>query len=303
MGVFLLNSNGYKDLVNNFYAKEPKSVNGLDNTSYFYYKTQLYNKIYSLFTFKNLPEHWNIDYINENLFSKGFMCCIDYNGKPWLLTGSYRGINIYNLPTDIIITNPVIGSLNRKIGVDSELVYFNRVNGFFNSLESLVTRYAVLLSQCDGSLSTTLINSRVAHVFERENDAEVQTLKKMYDEVSKGKPAIFIKKPSKTGLKENNNFNFLNVKNTYIGNDILITKRSIMNEFLTEIGINNANTDKRERLTNDEISVNNSEINSNITLWVDTLNRCFEKVNKMFGTNVIVEMNNNVHTTEREDIV
>ncbi len=73
---------------------------------------------------------------------------------------------------------------------------------------------------------------------------------------------------------------FLNVKNTYIGNDLLLTKRSIMNEFLTEIGINNANTDKRERLNSDEVNANNSEVRCTIVRFIDTLNECARKINE-----------------------
>jgi hypothetical protein len=191
-----------------------------------------------------------------------------------------------------MIANPVLGNFNRTIGKDGELIYFNRVDGMYIGLEPLVKRYALLLSQCDGSVNATLMNSRVRHVFEGTNDAEVQTYKKMYDEVSQGKPAVFLKK-GKTDLKESN-FNFLNVKNTYIGNDIMLTKRTIMNEFLTEIGINNRNTDKRERLTTDEVAVNDSETAANVILWLDTMRRQLDKVNKLFNTNITVELNKHV---------
>lgn len=283
---------GYYDLVSNFLRPKPKDVNGLDNSSYFYYRRQLFLKIYSLFDFKNYPDYWDIDYFKNVLFSDGFIGVVDYNGGPWALKCGFSGINPYNNPTEIMIANPVLGNFNRTIGKDGELIYFNRVDGMYIGLEPLVKRYALLLSQCDGSINTTLMNSRVRHVFEGTNDAEVQTYKKMYDEVSQGKPAVFLKK-GKTDLKESN-FNFLNVKNTYIGNDIMLTKRTIMNEFLTEIGINNRNTDKRERLTTDEVAVNDSETAANVILWLDTMRRQLDKVNKLFNTNITVELNKHV---------
>ena len=36
----------------------------------------------------------------------------------------------------------------------------------------------------------------------------------------------------------------------------------------------------------DEVNSNNSEINSNITLWIENMNYCFKKVNKLFNLNV-----------------
>lgn len=283
---------GYYDLVSQYLRPIPKDVNGLNNSSYFYYRRQLFLKIYSLFDFKNYPDYWDIDYFKNILFSDGFIGVVEYNGGPWALKCGFSGINPYNNPTEIMIANPVLGNFNRTIGKDGELIYFNRVDGMYIGLEPLVKRYALLLSQCDGSINATLMNSRVRHVFEGTNDAEVQTYKKMYDEVSQGKPAVFLKK-GKTDLRESS-FNFLNVKNTYIGNDIMLTKRSIMNEFLTEIGINNRNTDKRERLTTDEVAVNDSETAANVVLWLDTMKRCIEKVNKLFGTSITVELNKHV---------
>lgn len=279
----------YNDMLNQFLTTNPKTVNGLQNNSYFYYRNQLYNKIFSLFTFNNVPDYWDIDYLKNTLFKGGYIPVVLYNGQPWALRGAYSGINIYGNPTEIMINNPVVGSFSRTIGVDGELLYFNKVDNGYLGLEPLVKRYALLLAQCDASINTTLMNSRVRHIFEGENDAEIKSYMKVYDDVSRGKPRVFIKKGA-NAMKESN-FNFLNVKNTYIGNDIIITKRSIINEFLTEIGIANANTDKRERLTNDEIRSNNGETTANISLWKDTLNRCFSRINRLFGTNITVSFN------------
>ena len=145
---------------------------------------------------------------------------------------------------------------------------------------SLINRYAVLLANIDCSLNVSLMNSRVAHVFEAETDAQVKSLQKMYDDVSKGNPAVFLKKGLKPLGADQDGGYFLNVKNTYIGSDLLLTKRSIMNEFLTEIGINNANTDKRERLNSDEVNANNSEVRCTIVRFIDSLNDCAKRINE-----------------------
>lgn len=101
--------------------------------------------------------------------------------------------------------------------------------------------------------------------------------------------------------KDNDSGYFLNVKNTYIGNDLLLTKRSIMNEFLTEIGINNANTDKRERLNSDEVNANNSEVRCTIVRYIDSLNECAKRINENPNfddiTNLHFSINSRVITT------
>lgn len=281
----------------NFLKISPKEVEGVKNSSYFYYRQQLLLKVYSIFKFTGVPDHWDINYFKEVLFNRGYIAVVKFNDQAWRLEAGVTGYNAFNNPTGVIVANPVLGNFEREIGTDAELVYFNRIFGRYYPVNDLITRYAVLLRQCDASLNATLMNSRVRHVFTGTTDAEVQSYKKMYDEVSSGKPAVFLKK-GRSELNEGN-FNFLNVRNTYIGNDILLTKRSIMNEFLTEIGIANANTDKRERLTTDEVNVNNAETEAAVVLWYNTISECLKRVNKMFGLNIGVEFRQ--HLTEADD--
>ena len=69
-----------------------------------------------------------------------------------------------------------------------------------------------------------------------------------------------------------------------------------MSEFLTEIGVNNANTDKKERLTDNEVEANDSEIQLNAGYWLDNIREGIEKTNKMFNLNISVNLKNTVNT-------
>lgn len=283
----------YRDMISQFFTPTPKDVEGLNNESYFYYQNQLLLKLYSIFQFKNIPDHWNQDYIKDVLFKQGIMYQVEKDNQIWLLgTGGYYGINMYNFPTHINIANPVLGTFNREIGKNGELIYFNRVNGHFQGVMPLITRYAVLLAQCDASINVSLMNSRVAHVFTTTDKSMSESLKVMYDKVTNGEPFVILNKGSLEMAQDVAIFN--NVKNTYIANDILVTKRTLINEFLTEIGIMNANTDKRERLNTDEVNANNGETMALCSLWLDTLNKCFDRSNKLFNMNVKVKFNEKV---------
>ena len=230
------------------------------------------------------------------------MASVEKDGVNYCLSCGYSGINVYNKPTKVMISNTVLGTFERTIHEDCELLYINYLNGHFLSCDRIVNRYALLLAQCDGSLNVNLINSRVAHVFIGESDAQIKSYKKMYDEISNGKPCAFIKNSKNGTPLDNSKLDVLNVKNTYVANDILLTKRTIMNEFLTEIGINNANTNKRERLVTDEVNVNDEETNALLMLWKDTMSQCFERINKMFNTNINVKVNENVIKRLKEEV-
>lgn len=274
-----------------YMTREPKSVEGLNNTSYFYYYDKLMKMIYTIFKFDNIPSYWCMPYFKEKLFNRGVLAVVDTSAGVLPLECSYDGINVWGMPVYFNINNVVLGNLRGKIGEDGELIYFSVVENTYKSMVQLVDRYASLLANIDGSLNTTLINSRIAQVFEASSNAQLKAMEKVYDQISNGKPAVFVRKNSEEPF-EHAIFN--NVKNTYIGNDLIITKQSIFNEFKSEIGINNSNTQKRERLITSEVENNKEELNSNIYEWYYNLSECISKVNAMFNLNITVSFNEDV---------
>lgn len=284
----------FQNLVNGFLTPEPKDVEGLNNSSYMFYQVQLFSMLQSLFTIENIPDSWQEQYILDSLFRNGYMVIARTRLGVLCLEGGYTGINVYQMPTRWNIANPVLQIDNGKIGVDGTLLYFNYYNHAFVSAFPLVKRYALLLAQCDASLNTNLINSRLAHIFKADSKAQMETMKKLYDDVSMGKPAVFLT-DNKLGEDYSSTL-FGNVKNVFIGQELLDVKRTIKCEFLTSIGINNANTDKRERLNSDEVNANNGEVLSLINLWEKTLNSCMEEATKIFPelSNVRFKINETV---------
>ena len=297
MGVFTLN-NDFEQLIKRLSQTDPKEVEGLNNTSYFYYFNKLLKMIYAIFKFDNIPDNWNMPYFKEHLFIDGVVCVTDTAaGVIPLMTGR-SGVNIYGQPTDFIISNPVLGTITGKIDIDGIMVYTSMIGNEYQSLVPLISRYATLLSEVDGSLQTTLINSRVAHVFSASSNAQMKTMQRVYDDISKGKPAVFIRKNPD---ESNDHALFNNVKNSFIGIELLEVKRSILNEFMSEIGINNANTQKRERLITGEVDSNKAELSANIYMWYENLKTCIDKVNNKYNLNIIFDYNYDVLEAWQKD--
>lgn len=289
-----MSKNPINRVVANLIKANPKDVHGTSNSSFAFYYRQLYMKIFSVYRFKDLPEIQDKDFLQETLFREGVMCAFTPNNSagPILLNGSATGYNMFYHPSQFIVANPVLGNYTLDIGVNCELLDLGHVNGDFYSFEPLVVRYASLLASIDGSLNMTLMNSRVAQVFTSDSNATLKTMQKIYDDVSEGKPAVFLA----TGLRDDVEMKpyFNNVKNTYIGTELLQDRQTIMNQFLTEIGINNANTQKRERLITAEADSNQGEVKAIVDEVLDRMNICFGKINAMFGTNMSVELNTKV---------
>lgn len=83
-------------------------------------------------------------------------------------------------------------------------------------------------------------------------------------------------------------------------NELTDLYHDVLNECLTYLGINNANTDKRERLITDEANANNQFIDSCTDMFLESRQRAVEEINKKFGTNITVELRTQKEGNEYE---
>ena len=192
MEVFILNDKvNFNRLIAEYFSIDPTMVNGTGNLTFNHYRRYLYQLVFSRFKFNELPEGWDIDYIRDTLFQWGYMGIVRTEVGTMALQCGYSGVNYALKPTQIVISNPVFGIFNRRIGLDGELLYFEYLNQNFNGMENIIRRYALLLAQCDASLNVNLMNSRVAMAITGSNKRAINSAKKMYDEVTRGNPAVF----------------------------------------------------------------------------------------------------------------
>ena len=137
---------------------------------------------------------------------------------------------------------------------------------------------------------TNTYNTKFAYVFAAKDKSAARSFQEMFDRISAGEPAVAVgdklfdemNKPLWQPFAQN-------VSSTYIAPEILTTLKRCEANFDTEIGIPNANTDKRERLISDEVNANNVETYSKASLWMDFIKLGFDEVNAKFGLNLRVE--------------
>ena len=80
-----------------------------------------------------------------------------------------------------------------------------------------------------------------------------------------------------------------NLRENFIAPDILLTLKKIENEFACKIGLANVNSEKKERLTNDEVNANRDETYAIAETWLESLKTGCDKANKMFGIQMSVD--------------
>ena len=206
------------------------------------------------------------------------------------------GYNLYYRPSYVIVSNPLLEkSLNLKIDQDCVLL---KLQPDYSSIMDIVNYYADQLALCSEAMGVNLVNTKSGVVFGAENKAQAESYKKMFDNLSEGDPATVIGKKLLNDDGSPNWFPFTqNIRESYITSDVLSDMRKIEAMFDTEIGIPNANTDKRERLIADEVNANNVETATRCELWLETVRKEIDKANAMFpGLNMSVDWRVNPQT-------
>ena len=277
-------------------AISPSTVHCRNTNLQFYFRRYLMQKAISVFKWE-IPETWDKDYFLYTLYGYGYCAVInteEFGVIPqW---GALGGYNVFYRPTYVIITNPLIKELKKPtIGVDCTII---KLQPDYGSITDLVNYYADMLALCAESVGINLVNSHVAHVFPAANKATAESYKKMFDKISSGEPAVVVDKNlfSDTGEPTWTPFQ-ANLQQEYIADNILSDMRKIEAMFDTDVGIPNANTDKKERLVTDEVNANNVETATRCELWLENLKMACERTNAMFGINVSVDWRVDPKTT------
>lgn len=253
-----------------------------------YFRRYLLQKAISVFEW-NLPETWARNYFLYVLYCWGYIGVLETDKFGVIPQHcGLQGYNVFYQPSKIIVANPLIrNTLTPSIGVNCTLIHLQPDYG---SIIDIVAYYGDMLALAAESVGMNFVNSKLAYVYGADNKAMAESFKKAYDEIAAGNPAVVVDKALYQGDGSAKwNWFLQNVKNNYIASDVLSDMRKIEAMFDTDIGIPNANTDKRERLVTDEVNANNVETFSKASLWFETLQECCRKTNEMFGTNISVK--------------
>lgn len=274
----------------NYYnaSRSPSTVHVKNTKLRRFFRKYLFQKAISVFKWK-LPEEWDPDYFLYTLYGLGYIAVLDTDQFGVICQGgALGGYNLYYRPSYIIITNPLInGSITADINKDCALI---KLQPDYSSIMDLVGYYADQLALAAESLGINMLNVKSGTVFGAESKAKAESYKKMYDSLSDGDPAVVIDKKLLDDQGKPSWFPFTqHIKESYVVTDILSDMRKIESMFDTEIGIPNANTDKRERLITDEVNANNIETSSRCELWLDCLRKGIDKANEMYKINIGVE--------------
>jgi len=253
-----------------------------------YFRRYLLQKVISVFKW-GLPKNWNRDYFLYVLYCWGRVAVIQTDKFGVIPQGcGLRGYNVFYQPTNAIITNPLLKGIREpEIGTECVLM---KLQPDYGTVMDLVNYYAEMMALCSVGVSVNLLNTKLAYVFGAKNKAAAKSFERLYDEVASGKPLVVMDKALQNDDGTSSWETFTqNLGQNYIADRILSDMRKIEAMFDTDIGLPNANTDKRERLITDEVNANNAETYTRCELWLESLKQGCAEVKTMFGVDVSVD--------------
>lgn len=264
----------------------PSTIHCQNNLLVDYFARYLVQRAMSVFDF-TLPDAVDERYFKYVLFCNGFII-LTYDERFGALAhyGSLVDRDMYYRPKKAIITlidsDPQLSNTLERVLIDPDESKIDAVlmtlQENYNSILDLVYFHAERLALLFEAFDVNVINSKLAYVFGTDKKSLAETFKKIYDDIQAGNPAVVTDKalfddeghPLWTAF-------FNNLRQNYIGSDIMIDIKKVLNDFDTSIGIPNANTEKRERITTDEVNSNNVEALTLVELWLKNMNNIFKR--------------------------
>lgn len=279
--------------VNQYNAlRDPSQMHANDNLLSGMISRYLLQRTMSVYKWE-LPESINQRYFEYTLFLNGYLT-VFYSDKFGVVAQrcGFKNYDIYFQPKQVTISNskfffkrPLVKTL------DVDAVLFTLEEDYCG-IGDLISFYTGLLSELWLALMMNVKNSHFAYLFGAENKTQADTMKSIFDDVASGKVAVFYDKALRDPMSGQLNIEMFNnnLSSNYIVDRILNDIRTVLNMYDSEIGIENANTSKRERLITDEVNQNNAETFTRSEMWLNRLQDNCKKVNELFADKLITPL-------------
>ena len=267
----------------------PGTVHARNTGLSLFYDRILLQKLFSVYDFK-IPESWDPDYFRYTLFVMGYTIVFNTDRFGVINNhGALYGRNVYYRPIRAIVANPMLKkSYQMEINKDCSLI---KLTPDYRGAYDIVSMYSDMMSVITEAFGINAINSKLAYVFAAENKTMAESMKALYDQVAGGNPAVVVDKKL---FNEEGDPRWLlfdqNLKQNFIGLDLLECLTVIEAKFDQAIGINNINYQKRERLNVDEVNSNNIDTMAICTVWEDSIRKSMKKTNEMFNLDLDVKL-------------
>lgn len=265
--------------------REDKNLVINNSEIYRYYRERLINLALAQFEWHGLPETCDRLYFEKSLLYNGKAAMGKVTGTDiWLgLDYIYKGnLDVYGYPTDIRLV-PANGQRG-LIEVDEWQFLFDNMT--WASLMPKIDLYAKLLWEVHNTYRSNLQQQITPYLIATTRN-ESLSIKNIFNRIFGFQPVIELK-----NTFDPDAIKTIDTRVDFKGTELLENLKVVWAEALSMLGIT-AETTKKERLLNDEITIDRQEdiisLNSRLLNRVDFCN----KMNKKYGFNLSVNLSSN----------
>lgn len=281
----------------------------MNNISYLTWFERLASIVQSRFIWKGLPATCDVEMIEYSLFRQGKVCLFEDEA---LSNGLEKGVvSLPFIPTNTLTPYgypSAVQPFSWWGGVQYDIIPLEDVAIGYDvigksrwSSYEIVDYYAMRLSDIQRSIDINLLQQKALAGAFIGNEAQKNAMQAAFERLEGNGLFIVVDKdaiqnkvsPVGTNATILDSFNF---DIPYIADKLQIQKQMMLNEFLTAIGVENTNSDKRERLVADETNANIGALeNARFVSLMARQKLCDQAWNKL-GVDINVHWNSSIDT-------
>ena len=293
--MFLANPfSGSKLTIQERFQKEAQIMN-VDTYTYWY--ARLVEIAIAGFEWKNLPPEIDPRFLEMILCFDGkalFYFDDDLGEYVALQFFNSSTLDIYREPFKRTAFSPAVNFRHKALDESESVIIWN--NGLHLPEILPLRLYALRIAECERTIDVNIKGQKTPKIIRSTNEERL-TLENLFKKYDGNIPFIFGSK----NLADMQDITVLDTTVPYIADKVQILKRQLFAEALTYFGIENANTEKKERLVSDEVASNFGGVDIARRTRLNARKLACRKINERFGLNIDVEFAS-ISPREREAI-
>lgn len=265
----------------------------LNNRTYLQYYNRLLELAINMYEWKNLPDSVDERFLELTLFSDGMAVFFrdEILGELCLQCMIGGELDVYRIPIER--TAYATNGYQMRLNNQNSVIIFNNYTHTNSMLD--VEMYARRLYEIERTIDVN-VKAQKTPLIVRATENQRLTMKNLYMQYNGNEPFIF----------GDNNLDMDAIKvlptnAPYVADKLNILKRQIWNEALTYLGIENSNTEKKERLVSDEVNSNLGGVAAQRFCRLNARRQAANKINKMFGLSIEVDFREEVKEMFKKD--
>lgn len=256
----------------------------MNNLTYIDYYTRLKEYAINTFEWVGLPETVDARYLELILCERGKICFFEDEtvGFMALPVNEYGNLNVYNYPTEHEIY--AVNGYTKHRNIENSVTIYNN----YLRLPTVLTLslYAERLSNIQRTIDVNINACKTPYIIIATENQRL-ALENAFKQIEDNKPVIAF-----TNEMNLDNIKALDLKTPYVSDKLTLLKHDVWNEAMTFLGIENSNTDKKERMITDEVNSNDGQIEASRFNMLDARLEACDKINKMFGLDISCKFRN-----------